>query len=253
MSSNQGVVTKASVSPALFAKWQNDSTALFNKFRGQMVLCAEQGMDADAFITDEKGGYYIFFLPSPDVTHVVEGVGKVNNSIIASEVLVYPESVLHTTFTDYKVASRFNPSEAPDHKHVLAAFDEIASGIAELMKKRASPPSATYGELLFSMNTFMLEGFATDSSHLEGALYLQEKGKELLDSELWLPWGSHLSFGRVARRIEPAKVRELAKYCKSLTPLMGGQAYPFAAVQAGWYTVSAEKGFQTNVTSSFEL
>jgi hypothetical protein len=249
---NPKVATVSLVNQTMLTKWQAESAALFNKFRGEMLQCAEQGMDADAFVAQKKGGYYIFFVPDPAVAYAVEVVGKEIHRI-APEVLAYPGDVLHTTFTDYKVAPHFIPSEAPDHKHVLAAFDEIACGIAGLMKERASPPSARYGELLFSKNTFMLEGFATGSSHLEGGLYVQEKGKELLGAELRLPWGSHISFGRVARRIEPAKVSRLIEYCNSLTPLMASQAYPFTAVQAGWYTMSPEKGFQAHITSSFKL
>jgi hypothetical protein len=238
--------------PSTFAAWQASSNALFDKFRGQMVTCSEVGMDADAFITERKGGYFLYRRPHPEVAYAIERVGK-EISAIAPEVLVYSGEVLHTTYTDYMVAAGFNPPESPSHAQVVSAFGQIAQGIAELSKLRSSRPAAKYGDLLFSVNTFMFEGHPLDDSHLADAQFMQEMGKQLLGTELRLPWGSHISFGRVAKRIEPAAVQELVKYCKAHSPLMSDGSYPFVAVEAGFYTVSPEHGFQSTVTDSFKF
>ncbi len=234
------------------AKWKSESSDIFNKFRGQMLQCAEAGMKPDTFITEEKGGYYIFFTPHVEVAYAVERIGREINHI-APGVLAYPGNVLHTTFTDYKVGSRYQPNLSSDHAQVIEAFDMIASRVADLMKSRAQPPAAKYGEVLFSLNTFILEGFSADSGHLDGALRVQEMGKELLGAELRMPWGSHISFGRVATEVSPAEVRKLIAFCGALTPLVADRAYPFASVDAGWYTISPVHGFQANVTSSYKL
>lgn len=239
-----------SADPAVFQKWVHDSTTIYQKFAGEMYRGCRAGMNPDPFVTERKGGYYLFRRVDPELAYLVEHVGRVIHKI-APEVLVYPGDVLHTTYTDFRVASGFDPSTDQDHHHVLQAFDTIASGIAKLTERRKLCAAATYGEVLFGLNAFVLEGFSCDSSHLDDSLFMQEEGKRLLGVELRLPWGAHVSFGRVASPISAEKVRKLADYCRSLYPVTVDRIYPYVGVEAGWYTVSPEGGFQAHITSSY--
>jgi hypothetical protein len=227
-----------------YEAWTDYSRSIYEKFAEQMVTGATDGMKRDPFVAERRGGYFLFRRPNPKVAAKVAEFGKAIQQI-APDVLVYPEDVLHSTFTDYQVRPNFIPSEAPDHGQVLEQFDTLVK-----VFPRVHASTVIYERVLFGLNAFVLEGESDQLFYL-CACAMHGIGQGL-GIELRMPWGAHLTFGRTSKDVSPAQVAELAKLCTSVYPLIC-DPQPFVSLEAGWYTMDPEQGFISHITSKVEF
>ena len=227
-----------------FKAWIGCGNSIYEKFARQMVAGVMDGMKPDPFVIERKGGYLLFRRPNPEVAAKVAEFGEMVKQITPS-VLVYPENVLHSTFTDYQVWPNFIPSEALDHGHVLEQLDTIVK-----IFPRVHASTVVYKRALFGLNAFVLEGESDELFYL-CACAMHGIGQGL-GMNLRMPWGAHLTFGRTSGEVSPAHVAELAELCSSVYPLISGPQH-FVSLEAGWYTMDPEKGFVAHITSKVEF
>lgn len=227
-----------------YEAWIGYGNSIYEKFARQMVSGTVDGMEVDPFVTERRGGYYLFRRPNPEVAAKVAEFGNLIKQI-APNVLVYPEGALHSTFTDYQVRPNFIPSEAPDHGQVLEMFDTIVKAFP-----RVHASTVIYKRILFGLNAFVLEAEPDELFYL-CACAMHGIGQGL-GMNLRMPWGAHLTFGRTSGDVSPAQVAELAELCASAYPLIC-DPQPFVSLEAGWYTMDPEQGFISRITSKVEF
>jgi len=174
---------------------------IYQKFPDSRPTVFADGFNKHKF--SGKGAYMIAFVHPSDVSERVEELSRGISKIVPS--MVYSAPNVHTTISDYD-----GPREGFEPDEDILKKLSLGLKRAVMMNK----PIINYQGMVCNQDTAILRGYPS-ISFLEIASLVSGDTKDQ-GIELRMPWGAHMTCGRINDRItNQDKVRELLNYVDS--------------------------------------
>ncbi len=221
--------------PALgFEEFLAKQEQVYARFRAQEAVVRQKGLNIDAAVYNELGGFVIAWKhPVATARAVAELSRKIGKIVPAME---YPAWSVHTTLSDHMVSPGFRVSAgSEEHWDILEALSaSVKKAVLDAADKNLQQCEIHYSApWLCNQTTVIAQGIPNVAFMALGDAVrsaCKERGVALRP-----PWGAHITVARFRTQTDPKKAESLLQLLQATSPI--GTSVP-EALEVGFFSMA---------------